>query len=151
MKSQTLPLQRAAKLGARSNVDNDPEDLVPVLLILTAAGIDCVGIDIEDKDVAATVIHRVLTEENACAYSLVMEAWETSFIDSPLAQEGRVRDMPADDRREVVSVHTVERDNPETYLSRAVITRLEDGTRRLGDWEDEVSELAIGRFVITDW
>ena len=95
-------------------------------------------------------------EEEPDSYIFVVECWVTQFKDAAAAVEGRVSDMPLDDRREVVQIIGVEKGNPETLTYLASIKNNADGSRSLGDWERADTEWGPAlagedSFLTLDW
>lgn len=156
MREELKQLGVMGKNGAKANVLDSPDDLMPTLLILKQnnpdgePGIEVVGLCCE-KDIMPGLIRRTLEGQNALGYTLIMEAWATSFTAEAAKYDYQIRDMPADDKREIVHVTTVEKGNPKTQMSVANIERLSNGTRRLHEWVDSEDVESFGRFVITDW
>ena len=82
-----------------------------------------------------------------------MEAWASDFIDN-LKRYERVRDMPPDDRYEIIQILVVEKNTGIVDGSSAKIDRLTD-RRTLGPWRNmtEFENLVTqpGSFIITEW
>ena len=93
-----------------------------------------------------------LTDRNAKAYALVLEAWATAFVDEAAKYDYRVRDMPLDDKYEVVQIIVVDKNLGYVCGSQSRIDRIDDNTRKLRDWnEGDKVHNAQGSFVITEW
>ena len=142
---------------ARYNVTESNDELIPVLITLDAKGEygAVYGLGVDDLALP-DAIRRVLVEEEPDSYIFVVECWVTQFKDAAAAVEGRVSDMPLDDRREVVQIIGVEKGNPETLTYLASIKNNGDGSRSLGDWERADTEWGPSlagedSFLTLDW
>ena len=142
-------MEIAAKRGAQYNIEALNEELIPTLMILTKDDrIEIAHIEAEKEDIP-DMLKEYLTSKQAKAYTLILEAWSTSFIEQAMALDGRVRDMPLDDRFEVTNIIMVRRNEGITkYLSARIDTAL-DGNRKLRDWE--TGNVQDTRICITQW
>ena len=142
-------MEIAAKRGAQYNIEALNEELVPTLMILTKNDkIEVAHIDAEKEDIP-NVLKEYLTSRQAKAYTLILEAWSTSFIEKAMALDGRVRDMPLDDRFEVTNIIIVKRNEGITKYLSARIDTASDGNRKLRDWE--TGTVQDTRICITEW
>ena len=90
-------MEIAAKRGSQYNIEVLNEEIVPTLMILTGNDrIELAHILVESEDMA-DALKEFLLEKQAKAYALILEAWETSFIEEASKYGGLVRDMPLDD------------------------------------------------------
>ena len=147
-------LHNMAQQGAALNIGLTNDDLIPVLIICTDKGeLGIYGIAGEDKSLWADIIRQQLQDSHASAYALVMEAWASDFIDN-LKRYERIRDMPPDDRYEIIQILVVEKNTGVVGGSSAKINRLTD-RRTLGPWRNmtEFENLVTqpGSFIITEW
>ena len=142
-------MEIAAKRGAQYNIEALNEELVPTLMILTKNDkIEVAHIDAEKEDIP-NVLKEYLTSRQAKAYTLILEAWSTSFIEKAMELNGRVRDMPLDDRFEVTNIIMVKRNEGITKYLSARIDTASDGNRKLRDWE--TGTVQDTRICITEW
>ena len=145
------------KTITRYNVTEHNDELAPVLIALDSR--DDFGavylLEFEDMELPA-MIRAVLDEEDPDCYIFVTECWVTPFHEAAVAVQGRITEMPLDDRREVVQIIGVEKGNPETQTYLASIKNNADGSRSLGEWESARTEWGPaldgqGSFVALDW
>jgi len=142
-------MEIAAKRGAQYNIEALNEELIPTLMILTKDDrIEVAHIAAEREHIPGILKEWLITKQ-AKAYTLILEAWSTSFVEKAMALEGRVRDMPLDDRFEVTNVIMVKRNEGITkYLSARIDTK-SDGNRKLREWE--IGTVQDSRICITKW
>ena len=142
-------MEIAAKRGAQYNIEALNEELIPTLMILTKDDrIEIAHIAAEREHIPGILKEWLITKQ-AKAYTLILEAWSTSFVEKAMALEGRVRDMPLDDRFEVTNVIMVKRNEGITkYLSARIDTK-SDGNRKLREWE--IGTVQDSRICITKW
>ena len=150
----TDDLHEMAQQGAKLNIGLTDDDLIPVLIISTINGeLGIYGIAGEEKATWPDLIRQQLRESYATSYALVMEAWASEFIDN-LKRYKRVRDMPPDDRYEIIQILVVEKDKGVVAGSSARINRLEN-RRTLESWNNleslETFALQPDTFIITEW
>ena len=135
---QTLlnQIEIASKRGAQYNIEIMNEELIPTLIFVTASNdIKVAPIEVDKKDIPLLLSH-ILYEQQAKAYSLILEAWSTPFMEKALEYGGRVRDMPLDDRFEIVNILLVQRNiGVYKYLISRIDTNT-DGSRRLKEWDE---------------
>ena len=142
-------MEIAAKRGAQYNIEALNEELIPTLMILTKNDkIEVAHIDAEKEDIP-NVLKEYLISKQAKAYTLILEAWSTSFIEKAMALDGRVLDMPLDDRFEVTNIIMVKRNEGITKYLSARIDTASDGNRKLRDWE--TGTVQDTRICITEW
>ena len=142
-------MEIAAKRGAQYNIEALNEELIPTLMILTKNDkIEVAHIDAEKEDIP-NVLKEYLMSKQAKAYTLILEAWSTSFIEKAMALDGRVLDMPLDDRFEVTNIIMVKRNEGITKYLSARIDTASDGNRKLRDWE--TGDVQDTRICITKW
>ena len=142
-------MEVAAKRGAQYNIEALNEELIPTLMVLTENDRIEMAHLTGDRDEFPHLLKDVLTSKQAKAYVLVLEAWQTSFVQRALELDGRVRDMPLDDRFEVTSVILVKRNEGVTKYLTARIDTQSDGHRKLRDWE--TGHVQESRLCVTDW
>ena len=149
----TDELHRVAQSGAALNISLSPEDLIPVLLLVNQDDqFEIYGIEEPNKDKIPEIVTAQLTDRNAKAYALVLEAWATAFVDEAAKYDYRIRDMPPDDKHEVVQIIVVDKNLGYVCGSQSRIDRIDDNTRKLRDWnEGDKVHNAQGSFVITEW
>jgi hypothetical protein len=142
-------MEIAAKRGAQYNIEALNEELIPTLMILTKDDrIEVAHIAAEREHIPG-ILKEWLIIKQAKAYTLILEAWSTSFVEKAMALEGRVRDMPLDDRFEVTNIIMVKRNEGITkYLSARIDTK-SDGNRKLREWE--IGTVQDSRICITKW
>jgi hypothetical protein len=142
-------MEIAAKRGAQYNIEALNEELIPTLMILTKDDrIEIAHIAAEREHIPGILKEWLITKQ-AKAYALILEAWSTSFVEKAMALEGRVRDMPLDDRFEVTNVIMVKRNEGITkYLSARIDTE-SNGNRKLREWE--TGTVQDSRICITKW
>ena len=142
-------MEIAAKRGAQYNIEALNEELIPTLMILTKDDrIEIAHIAAEREHIPGILKEWLITKQ-AKAYTLILEAWSTSFVEKAMALEGRIRDMPLDDRFEVTNVIMVKRNEGITkYLSARIDTE-SNGNRKLREWE--TGTVQDSRICITKW
>ena len=143
-------MEIAAKRGSQYNIEVLNEEIVPTLMILTGNDrIELAHILVESEDMA-DALKEFLLEKQAKAYALILEAWQTSFIEEASKYGGRVRDMPLDDRFEVANITTVSRlDGIKKSYSSRIRTSPTSGKRQLQSWTENSLELA--QKCVIDW
>ena len=90
-----------------------------------------------------------LAPKQAKAYALILEAWQTSFIEEASKYGGRVRDMPLDDRFECTTLILVRKNQGIVKYLSAKIDTDSDGKRKLREWE--TGNVQETRICITEW
>ena len=142
-------MEIAAKRGAQYNIEALNEELIPTLMILTKDDrIEIAHIAAEREHIPGILKEWLITKQ-AKAYTLILEAWSTSFVEKAMALDGRVRDMPLDDRFEVTNIIMVKRNEGITkYLSARIDTE-SNGNRKLREWE--IGTVQDSRICITKW
>ena len=142
-------MEVAAKRGAQYNIEALNEELIPTLMILTKDDrIEIAHIAAEREHIPGILKEWLITKQ-AKAYTLILEAWSTSFVEKAMALEGRVRDMPLDDRFEVTSIVLVKKNEGITKYLTARIDTQSDGHRTLRDWE--TGTVQESRLCVTNW
>jgi len=142
-------MEVAAKRGAQYNIEALNEELIPTLMILTENDRIEMAHLTGDREEFPHILKTALMTRQAKAYVLVLEAWQTSFVEKALELKGRVRDMPLDDRFEVTSIILVKRNEGITKYITARIDTQPDGHRKLRDWE--TGNVQESRLCVTDW
>ena len=142
-------METAAKRGAQHNIEALNEELIPTLMLLTKNGRIEVALLTGEKEDFPRILKKMLITQQAKAYILILEAWETSFVEKALELNGRVRDMPLDDRFEVTSVILVKKNEGITKYLTARIDTQSNGHRILRDWVDGI--IQESRLCVTDW
>ena len=92
---------------------------------------------------------KLLLQEQVKAYAFILEAWSTPFVEKALEYNGRVRDMPLDDKFEIVNILMVKRDIGIYKYSTARINTKHDGSRQVEDWED--GTVQGNKIAVTSW
>ena len=77
-------MEIAAKRGAQYNIEALNEELIPTLMILTNNDRIEMAHLTGEKDEFPHILKEVLTTKQAKAYVLVLEAWQTSFVEKAL-------------------------------------------------------------------
>jgi len=152
MKTQQLidNLLIVAKDGVRSNIKNSAEELMPTMIVLTKDNkYEVYGLA-ADKEEIPTLMKMALTQREAKAYVLILEAWITPFYEEASRYNWNIRDMPEDDKSEVAQAMVVTKDDGCTHYSVATIEHSKNG-RILQEWKDGVPEKVEGPFIVTDW
>ena len=141
--------EEASKRGAEYNIEILDQELIPTLLILTNAdNIKMVAI-VGEKEEMPDMMAKVLFQEQAKAYAIILEAWCTPFLEKAMEYNGKVRDMPPDDKFEIVNVLMVKRNvGIYKYLTAKIETK-HNGSRKVGDWEE--GTVKGNSIVITNW
>lgn len=142
-------MEIAAKRGAQYNIEVLNEELLPTLMILNEQNRIELAHIMGDNDVLHDSIKECLITRHAKVYALVLEAWSTSFVEKAMELNGRVRDMPLDDRFEVSNVIMVKRNQGIYKYLSARINTLDDGKRQLAKWED--GAIHETRICVTEW
>jgi len=142
-------MEIAAKRGAQYNIEALNEELVPTLMLLTKNDEIELALLTGEKENFAHVLKTILATKQAKAYILILEAWETSFVEKALELNGRVRDMPLDDRFEVTSIILVKKNEGIAKYLTARIDTQSNGHRILRDWVDGI--VTESRLCVTDW
>jgi len=142
-------IEEASKRGAEYNIEILDQELIPTLLILTNAdNIKMVAI-VGEKEEMPDMMAKVLFQEQAKAYAIILEAWCTPFLEKAMEYNGKVRDMPPDDKFEIVNVLMVKRNvGIYKYLTAKIETK-HNGSRKVGDWEE--GTVKGNSIVITNW
>ena len=146
MKTELENLENVAKETVSELVKT--EELLPTLMTETPDGFDVMGIVMESKEDIIATIKTLLRTNKATAYALVIEGYATKSVDAANRVQGRIRDLPPDDRFDVASVTLVEKGKTPKLIS-SVIDSDKDGIRSLRGWE--TSQSATGRFIIENW
>jgi len=142
-------MEIAAKRGAQYNIEALNEELIPTLMILTKDDRIEIAHIAAEREHIPDILKECLITKQAKAYTLILEAWSTSFVEKAMALDGRVRDMPLDDRFEVTNIIMVKRNEGITkYLSARIDTK-SDGNRKLREWE--IGTVQDSRICITKW
>ena len=143
-------MELAAKRGAQYNIEALSEELIPTLMVLTKNNNVEVAHVTAPKEEMADVIKDWLLKRQAKAYILILEAWSTNFVDEALEKyDGRVANMPLDDRFEVTTIIIVKKDEGVIqYLSARIDTDLE-GHRKLREWSN--GNVQETRICVTEW
>ena len=97
-------MEVAAKRGAQYNIEALNEELIPTLMILTKDDRIEIAHIASEREHIPVILKECLITKQAKAYTLILEAWSTNFVEKAIALEGRVRDMPLDDRFEVTNI-----------------------------------------------
>jgi hypothetical protein len=146
MKTELENLENVAKETVSELVKT--KELLPTLMMETPDGFDVMGIVMESKEDIIATIKTLLRTNKATAYALVIEGYATKSEDAANRVQGRIRDLPPDDRFDVASVTLVEKGKTPKLIS-SVIDSDKDGIRSLRGWE--TSQSATGRFIIENW
>ena len=142
-------IEEASKRGAEYNIEILDQELIPTLLILTNAdNIKMVAI-VGEKEEMPDMMAKVLFQEQAKAYAIILEAWCTPFLEKAMEYNGKVRDMPPDDKFEIVNVLMVKRNVGIYKYFTAKIETKHNGSRKVGDWEE--GTVKGNSIVITNW
>ena len=142
-------MEIAAKRGSQYNIEVLNEEIVPTLMILTGNDrIELAHILVESEDMA-DALKEFLLEKQAKAYALILEAWQTSFIEEASKYGGRGRDMPLDDRFECTTLILVRKNQGIVKYLSAKIDTDSDGKRKLREWE--TGNVQETRICITEW
>ena len=142
-------MEIAAKRGAQYNIEALNEELIPTLMILTKDDRIEIAHIAAEREHIPDILKECLITKQAKAYTLILEAWSTSFVEKAMALDGRVRDMPLDDRFEVTSIVLVKKNEGITKYLTARIDTQSDGHRTLRDWE--TGTVQESRLCVTDW
>lgn len=148
----TNDLHDMAQKGAALNITLTPDDLLPTLIVSTENDqLGIYGVSGSKDEIPHTVLHK-LQECNAKAYAFITEAWATTFWDE-VKKYDRVRDMPPDDRYEMIQIIVVERDKGIVGGSNAKIDRPRADTRTLGPWtSDNLDDIKLtSDYYVTEW
>ena len=145
-------IEESSKRGAEHNIEILDQELIPTLIMLTETdnvlSIKMAAIVGEKKEMSH-MMAKVLFQEQAKAYAIILEAWCTPFLEKAMEYNGKVRDMPLDDKFEIVNVLMVKRNVGIYKYFTARIETKHDGSRKVGDWED--GTVQGNSIVITDW
>ena len=142
-------IEEASKRGAEYNIEILGQELIPTLLMITTADAIKMAAIVSDKEEMSHTMAKVLFQEQAKAYAIVLEAWCTPFLEKAMEYNGKVRDMPLDDKFEIVNVVMVKRNVGIYKYFTARIETKHNGSRKVGDWED--GTVKGNSIVITDW
>jgi len=143
-------IEHAAKRGAKYNIEALNEELLPTILVITEDNqVEVATINIE-KESLPSMLQQYLSNTQAKAYALIMEAWSTTFITEAEAYNWKVRDMPLDDRFEVTNIIVVKRhEGILKYLTAKINNIKSENKRQLQEWKDgTVKETQI---CVTEW
>lgn len=149
----TNDLHNMAQQGATMNIHLTNDDLLPTLIVSTEDNqLGIYGISGSKDEISHLVLHK-LQESNAKAYAFVVEAWATTFYEE-VKKYDRVRDMPLDDRYEMVQIVLVEKDKGVVGGSNAKINRSGTHAKTLGPWENISNSedvKVVSDYYITEW
>ncbi len=137
-----------AKETATGIVESGEEHRL-IALIETKAGVVAADLQELPKEVCMAVLRQLLGELEATSYVLVGEAWMTDS-QRPGSEGVRVRDLPPDDRCEVLMVSAVRKGEAQPRAQFAVIDCTPEG-RRLRAWQSMDGGTMTGRMVLTEW
>ena len=137
-------LEKVAKEGIEVIVAD--QELIPTLIISTSTGVEVIGIVAEKHTLDS--IRYLLTQRQVKAYALVLEGYATKSMEAASKVEGKIRNLPLDDRFDVASISLVTNGGT-TRLLTSVIDSDKDGVRSLRKWE--TSQSVSGRYVIENW
>ena len=137
-------LEKVAKEGIEVIVAD--QELIPTLIISTSTGVEVIGIVAENHTLNS--IRYLLTQRQVKAYALVLEGYATKSMEAASKVEGKIRNLPLDDRFDVASISLVTNGGT-TRLLTSVIDSDKDGVRSLRKWE--TSQSVSGRYVIENW
>ena len=133
----------------------EEEEHNPTMLVLTGKGDLALGhISLKDKDLFKPTVLRILQDSQAIGYVFVVEGWRATgpVAERALRQGLAVRDLPPDDREEILTITVVERGTAyrTTIFS---ITQLLMGRllRPLDVLSSEKRGTLEGRMVVLDW
>ena len=145
-------IEESSKRGAEHNIEILDQELIPTLIMLTETdnvlSIKMAAI-VGEKAEMSHMMAKVLFQEQAKAYAIILEAWCTPFLERALEYGGKVRDMPPDDKFEMVNVIMVKREIGIYKYFTAKIATQRNGSRQVGNWED--GTVQGNSIVITDW
>ena len=137
-------LEKVAKEGIEMIVAD--QELIPTLIISTSTGVEVIGIVTENHTLES--IRYLLTQRQVKAYALVLEGYATKSIEAANKVEGKIRNLPLDDRFDVASISLVENGGT-TRLLTSVIDSDKNGIRSLRKWETSTS--VSGQYIIESW
>ena len=146
MKAELKGLEKVAKETVAEIVKT--EELVPTLLLESPEGFDVMGIVMESKEDILNTIKTLLRDKKATSYALVIEGYATKSVEAANKVQGKIRDLPPDDRFDIASVTLVEKGETPKLIT-SIIDSDKNGIRSLRGWE--TSQSATGRFIIEDW
>jgi len=146
MKTELEKLENVAKETVSELVKT--EELVPTLMMKTPDGFDAIGIMTESNDDTLATIKTLLSTNKATAYALVVEGYATKSESAANRVQGKIRDLPPDDRFDIAAVTLVEKGKTPKLVT-SIIDSNKNGIRSLRGWE--TSQSASGRFVIENW
>ena len=142
-------IEEASKRGAEYNIEILGQELIPTLLMLTNADNIRMAAIVGEKEEISQTMTKILCQEQVKAYAFVMEAWCTPFLERALEYGGKVRDMPPDDKFEMVNVIMVKREIGIYKYFTAKIATQRNGSRQVGNWED--GTVQGNSIVTTNW
>ena len=142
-------IEIASKRGAKYNIEILNQELAPTLLMLTDTDSIKMAIIVSQKEDIPDAMLKLLLQEQVKAYAFILEAWSTPFVEKALEYNGRVRDMPLDDKFEIVNILMVKRDIGIYKYSTARINTKHDGSRQVEDWED--GTVQGNKIAVTSW
>ena len=142
-------IEEASKRGAEYNIEILGQELIPTLLMITNTDDIKMAAIVGEKEEMPDMMAKILFQEQVKAYAIILEAWCTPFLEKAMEYNGKVRDMPLDDKFEIVNVLMVKRNVGIYKYCTARIETKHDGSRKVGDWED--GTVQGNSIVITDW
>ena len=142
-------IEEASKRGAEYNIEILGQELIPTLLMITTADAIKMAAIVGEKEEMPDMMAKILFQEQVKAYAIVLEAWCTPFLEKAMEYNGKVRDMPLDDKFEIVNVLMVKRHVGIYKYFTARIETKHNGSRKVGDWED--GTVKGNSIVITNW
>ena len=142
-------IEEASKRGAEYNIEILGQELIPTLLMITTADAIKMAAIVGEKEEMPDMMAKILFQEQVKAYAIVLEAWCTPFLEKAMEYNGKVRDMPLDDKFEIVNVVMVKRNVGIYKYFTARIETKHNGSRKVGDWED--GTVKGNSIVITNW
>ena len=142
-------IEEASKRGAEYNIEILGQELIPTLIMLTNTDNIKMAAIVGEKEEMPDMMAKILFQEQVKAYAIVLEAWCTPFLEKAMEYNGKVRDMPLDDKFEIVNVVMVKRNVGIYKYFTARIETKHNGSRKVGDWED--GTVKGNSIVITNW
>ena len=142
-------IEEASKRGAEYNIEILGQELIPTLIMLTNTDDIKMAAIVGEKEEMPDMMAKILFQEQVKAYAIILEAWCTPFLEKAMKYNGKVRDMPLDDKFEIVNVVMVKRNVGIYKYFTARIETKHNGSRKVGDWED--GTVKGNSIVITNW
>ena len=142
-------IEESSKRGAEYNIEILGQELIPTLLMITNADAIKMAAIVGEKEEMPDMMAKILFQEQVKAYAIVLEAWCTPFLEKAMEYNGKVRDMPLDDKFEIVNVVMVKRNVGIYKYFTARIETKHNGSRKVGDWKD--GTVKGNSIVITNW